>query len=262
MESWRPNHTDIYTSNSTIWVQLMNASTVDLSIGFFPSSVVAIPGLLNSSYNFSDGSIVIEKASRQYFGTVDIEEALFGATSGIVILWAIIWLAIEIRRGHFSCPKDTPTPEGEENRPSGLSNQSGVSGSTERDPLAPNFLNESVFKDKLLHYYYAPTNTELEPYERTIGKDGVSRDDIVKISERLRKMYLIYLDLWAHGNSPDTSEEEKRKWRNESQAIWTEFRRLMSSWDQATGRSLWNEDEMAQVREITSLLGQLPNKLY
>jgi len=90
MESW--DGENYYTTNFTEMVALMNLSTAEWGVGYLPPNLVAIPDALNDTYGFGSDTLVIEYAARTEVGSRDTEKVIFGVTSGVVILWAAVWL--------------------------------------------------------------------------------------------------------------------------------------------------------------------------
>ncbi|KAK7911709.1 hypothetical protein PG985_014190 [Apiospora marii] len=96
MESWESNPSKIYTTNQTLWVELMNQSTSEWSLGWLPANVYAINGTLASSnppVQFPDGAFVIEGAGVTTAGSAAIEDLIFGLATAAVLLSGIIWLS-------------------------------------------------------------------------------------------------------------------------------------------------------------------------
>src|SRR3569833_1885506 len=159
-------------------VVLMNLSTAEWGIGALPSNLVAIPGAVTDpeNSNIPDSALVIEYAAQAELGSRDAEKVVFGVTSGIVILWGLVWLWFNRRK---------------------MFDPHGRSGSSSIGPGSGSLLlrcccsvcwgllcvalcvsalvtlggsggpggggeNAADFQRQLLHFYYEPGVTELE----------------------------------------------------------------------------------------------------
>lgn len=254
MESWRG--LNYLTKNPTKWVELMNLSTVEWGVGYFPAGVVAIPGRLNVTYNFPAGTIVIENASKSEVGSRDVEKIIFGITSGVVILWAAIWLFLN--RLKFSTDGTEPLlPTGSDVASHGTS--------ITLNNLDENFITAGDFHHKLRYFYYESEKTEPEIREKNLNEESVDADDVEKATSLLREMFNLDLLIWAKQNSRQTTRGGRADMMAKSDAILFEVNRLVKSWDtnlKDTGASDTEKQEMMEIVEILRQIGpqRYPNK--
>jgi hypothetical protein len=185
MESWE--HYNYYTRNNTLWVPLMNYSTVEWGVGWLPSNVVAIPGPLNSSWNFPPGTIVIENANIEELSDKrTVESIAFGITSAIGLLWAALYLLHGKTTGTLFRPKpmheDTTAKS---SNPSTTQSDSQLMSNASAD----NFKMADDFKRELLKYYETVTTvtTELEIFERDASTQVLEGEDVEAVTELVRK---------------------------------------------------------------------------
>ncbi len=249
MESW--DNYNYYTTNSTEWIVLMNLSTSEWDIGFLPPDVVAIPGAFNSSYNFSADTLVIPNASRAEFGTRDIEQVIFGAASGLIIAWGILFLAWHLKRGTLTKPRASsshPTDDDENTLPLHANH---------------NFLSVPEFKRKL-SAVYDDEETELELYKRGIRTDGVNSEDIEVGTELLRKMYKKDLQVWAAQSAVEYSQADRLLWMDQSDSLLAELRRLVGEWNtrRPGAAEEWTREEQQELNTLVRMLSELPQTRY
>ena len=249
MDSW--DGYNYYTTNSTEWIVLMNLSTSEWDIGFLPPHVVAIPGPFNSSYNFSADTLVIENASRAEFGSRDIEQVIFGAASGLIIAWAILFLAWHLKRGTLFKPRASsshPTDDDENTLPLHANR---------------NFLSATEFRKKL-DIVYDSEDTELELYKRGIRGDGVSSEDIEVGTELLRKMYKKDLQVWASQSAVEYSQQDRLLWMDQSDSLLAELRSLVGEWNtrRPGAAEEWTREEQQELNTLVKMLSELPQTRY
>lgn len=257
MESW--DGYNYYTTNTKEWVVLMNLSTTEWNIGWLPPNVVAIPGPLNSSYNFSAGTLVIENASRANFGSRDIEKVIFGVTAGLVLLWALPWFGYHWWKGNLLNPRgsaDHDEPDGGDHL-----HVASPSGATVFGGNAGGFMPADRFKEEL-DAFYEDVQTELELHERTIQTDGVSPEDVEGGTELLRKMYDITLGIWATQNAQEVSIEERELWMDQSDALMADLRSLVASWNTRQNLAGWSQEEQLELNQLAEILRRIPEKRY
>lgn len=264
MESWKGHN--YYTRDPKKWVELMNLSTSEWNIGPLPPNVVAIPGPLNASYNFPPDTLVIENASQVAFGSRDIEKVIFGATSGLVILWAISWVGWNWWKDNLLKPRGY-TPPSEETDPDHFPpmNLDGdtiaTSSVMELGTMANGFIPASKFKTEL-DIYYEDVRTELEMYEKNLRTDGVDPEDVEASTELLRRMYETQLRLYSVQNSPEVSQRERDQMAAESEALLADFRALVVSWSGKQNVVGWGVEELEELSELVALLKAIPENRY
>ncbi|KAF7556189.1 hypothetical protein G7Z17_g1666 [Cylindrodendrum hubeiense] len=246
MESWEGRN--YYTRNTTRWVQLMNLSTAEWGIGFLPATLVAIPGHLNDTYDFRSDSIFIENASKPTLGSRHIENIIFGLVSGIVILWALVWLYVN--RSEIFSPHSTQKP----NTSDASSHTTSV---TELSTLGNGFVKAADFKHQLQHFYYDGENSMLEVCEKDYSTEKISTDDIEGAGALFRKMYGLDLQLWATQNSRQVTPDARNNLMHQSDAILAEVRRQVRVWqvnmnDPTTAAA--TEKEKREIGEIEEIL--------
>src|SRR3569833_432328 len=254
MESWDPYN--YYTTNPKEWVKLKNLSTAERNIGFLPAGVVAIPGPLNSSYNFTAGTLVTENASRTNFGSRDIEKVIFGAASGLVLLWALPWFFYHLWKGTLLSPRgstDHGEPEADDHpRPTSPSGTTVFGGYVDSG-----FMPANVF-EKELDVFYEDVRTELELHEKKIKADGVSAEDVERGTEMLRKLYDNRLGLWATRNAQEFGIEEWNLLAEQSDVLVKDLRGLIASWTARENAVVWSQEERHELQQLVSALRQLP----
>lgn len=264
MESWRGHN--YYTTNTTKWVELMNLSTSEWNIGRLPPNVVAIPGTLNASYNFPPETFVIENASQVTFGSRDIEKVLFGATSGLVLLWAFSWLAWNWWKGILLEPRGSSTlPSSEETEPGhSLDGETAHNSSMlELGAMGDGgFVTAKSFKDEL-NVYYENVRTELELYEKNPRVDGVDPEDVEAGTELLRRIYDTQLGIYAMQNSHEVTQRERDQMAEQSEALLADLRKLVASWSSGKQNTAgWSPEELQELKELGQLLRAIPENRY
>lgn len=261
MESWE--HYNYYTYNPSGWVELLNLSTAEWGIGYLPPSVIAINRTVNDADHFPPDAFVIQNAAIGTFLSRDVEKVVFGATSGLVILWAFCWVAFQCYRNSLFSPRKLTASN------SGNSANSVFSHDTDATQIElanlgsgnTKFLKAEEFKQQLHNFYYEPVATELELYEKDFVKEDVSAADVETVTELLRKMYDLDLGLWAEQNS-HTTEWEMNQFRLKSDAALAEVRHLVTSWTSRNRTPSWTEEEAVHLRSVLQVLADLPEKRY
>jgi hypothetical protein len=255
MESWRGHN--YYTTNPAKWVELMNLSTSEWNIGPLPPNVVAIFGPLDASYNIPPGSLVIENASQANAGSRDTEKVIFGATSGLVILWALAWFFWHLWKRTLFLPRGSKHPLSEE--PDGgntfyLDGETVADGSTlELGAIGNGFIPASRFKAEL-EIYYENVRTELEMYEKKLGTDDVVPEDVEAGTELLRRRYLTQLGIYGMQNAHEVTQTERDQMAEKSDALLADFRKLVASWSGQQNIVGWSEEEREELRQLMALL--------
>ncbi|KAK5660273.1 hypothetical protein OQA88_12813 [Cercophora sp. LCS_1] len=265
MEPWKD--VNYYTTNATIMVELMNASTAEWSIGFFPPNVFAIPGSLNESYSFPPDALVIENVSQGKFGELEIERAIFGGTSGVVLACALAWLAWR----HFwvqklLSPRGSSAPA--ESVPGVFdAERSGGSATGESNMLelgwygfgSDSFVEDEKFKAEL-SIYYDDVKTEPELYKKNLAVDDVVAEDVVAGTELLRRLYDLQLKIWSEKGSHEVTQEQRDLDEAQRDALLADYRKLVSTWVRESDRIGWSEEEAKELTDLTKMLGGLPGR--
>ncbi|KAK7427625.1 hypothetical protein QQZ08_005900 [Neonectria magnoliae] len=245
MDSWR--NQNYYTRNTTRWVELMNSSTAEWRIGFFPANVVAISGRLNDTYDFPSNATVIENASKTTNKKVPPESVVFIVVSIIVVL-CMIWWASANRAEIFSPRK------------------SQAWKSTEPTPTIPeNFVQASEFDRQLQNFYYNGDKSLPEVREKDPRVDIISTEDIEDAGALFRKMYGLDMSLWATQNSRQVTPAERNKMKYQSDAILSEVRRLVRAWQvnmDSPHTAAATEAEQRQMAEILAQLDSISDERY
>lgn len=257
MESFRNGN---YLSfNPKIWVELLNLSTQEWGLGYLPAGVIAIPGEwnetayenLNSTGPIPDDAIVIEDASKAEFGSRDIEKIIFGTASGIVILWAIIWLWIN--RSKLKKLRNT----GPVTDDASLGTSATLGGGV-RDE---NFVTAIYFHEQLRDFYYDGNKSHLEMREKDFKDEDVDPNDIEAATALVRKMYSVDSELWASHDTRDFTQAQRNDLMTQSDAILTEINRLVAAWDdnlkapRVTETTPRETKEMADIIQILRAIG-------
>lgn len=245
METW--HDTNIYTTKPELWLELMNLSTAEFSIGFLPPNVVAIPWLLRDNQNITipPGSFVIENASQTLFRSRKIEDIIFGATSGLAILVASIWLAWHLYHGTLFSPKSAGSADDDASSQGNNINHDHSRGT-------PDY----KFKAQIDVYYgHVP---ELELYQRTIGRDPVSAEDVEAGIELLRKRYERQLYLIAIQGSHDDTPEVRNRYGGDVAALKEDFEQLLESWQRdrhgGANTAAFTPEEEAEINEMINMI--------
>ncbi|KAI1373088.1 hypothetical protein F4677DRAFT_430203 [Hypoxylon crocopeplum] len=254
MESWEDSN--YYTTNETRWVELMNASTSDWGLGYLPAGLVAISGNLNSTYHFDNTVLVIENASRTLAGSNTVESVVFGLTSALALIWAVVWLVKN--RDTMLKPERISTNNAAASR-EGSADYSTLVEATGEEM----FVTAAAFKEQLLHFYYEPVETEIEVLEKDAVADGVVPEDVEAVTVLLRKMYNLDLGLWSLQNALYVTEAEREWMRDQSDAILAEVRRIVGEWQSQSSSISWSQPEMRQLEAISWFLeNDLPDERY
>jgi len=258
MESWEGYN--YYTTNATAWVQLMNYSTAEFGLGYFPPSIVAIPGALNGSYHFSNSTYVIQYAGRADSDNRATEKIVFGIVSAIAIAFALIWLWFN-RKTLFH-PRNSNQ---QDVLPRANSPTSNYTGTTELTPLQDNkFWGADDFKDQIFNFYYEPVYTEVELFEKSI-EDGVETEDIEAVTALLRKMYADELYLWAQQSNPSFTEAQEKEMIDKKIAIQEEIVHKVEEWaamgPRATVHTNWDAREQKELNALVNLIDRPTQQL-
>lgn len=254
MESWQG--LNYYTRNTKKWVQLMNLSSAEWGLGFLPATLVAIPGHLNDTYDFPPDSIVIQNASKTTLGSIHIEEIIFGLASGIVFLWAVVWLYVN--RSEIRSPRSS-----QDSIPSDAASQ-GTSV-TALTALDDGFVRANDFLRDLKYFYYDSDKSKLEVGEKDISIEGISTDDIENAGALFRKMYGLDLKLWSMENSRERTAAERNKIMHESDAILAEVTQQVHVWQADMSNpttTTATEDEKREMDEIVETLRAIGQERY
>ncbi|KAI8635596.1 hypothetical protein F5Y19DRAFT_408381 [Xylariaceae sp. FL1651] len=247
MESWEGHN--YYTTDPVIWVELMNYSTVEWGLGYFPQDIRALPGALNSSYNFSNETYVIEYAGRADSDNRATEKIVFGIVSAIAIAFALVWLCYNWKT--LFQPRNANSGE---SLPRPNSPTSNHTAATELTPLQDNkFWGADDFKDQIFNFYYEPVYTEIEAYEKTLN-DEIEPEDIEAVTDLVRKMYGLELLLLGHQNTRGFTEERGNELRSQNDAIQEEIRNRVKAWaglhQSPLSRAGWNEEERKVLNRL------------
>ncbi|KAJ4184690.1 hypothetical protein NW767_013120 [Fusarium falciforme] len=259
MKSW--DGLNYYTTNTTLWVELMNRSTEEWGIGYLPAKLVAIPGKFNSSYNISDDAILIQHAAQSKAGSRDTEKIIFGVASGIVILFMAAWIVYNF--DDLKPPKDDDEGAGTKDGEDATSTRTRTTEVTANEQDAQEF---GAFCQQLKDFYYSDNRSELEAAERdiveesgpTVEKPWVG--DIEEASALLRKLYSLKITMRNDGDSEHVTLAERNRHLAESDAILAEVNRLIEVRAAAMRdpSQLRAEDEdMAEMEEIETALSEI-----
>ncbi|KAI5458970.1 hypothetical protein BGZ63DRAFT_390056 [Mariannaea sp. PMI_226] len=259
MESWKG--LNYYTRDPKGWVRLMNLSTAEWGVGFFPPNVVAIPGKLNSSYSFDPGTIVIQHAAKSKVGTNGIESIIFITASLVSILCTGLWLwrnLDNLKSGGERSQPQNPNPDDasqatEGTALNGVSENRGVSASR--------------FEGLLKHLYYDSIHSELEAWEKDANMEGVTADDVEDAINLLRRMYVIDLEMWARGDERGFTNDQRNVQQWKSDAILAETHRLVDEWQlilqsSGIGATSKEEEEAEEIKEIKKILNKIGDTRY
>jgi len=277
MESW--NNSNYYTTNFTEMVVLMNLSTAEWGIGALPSNLVAIPGAVTDpeNSNIPDSALVIEYAAQAELGSRDAEKVVFGVTSGIVILWGLVWLWFNRRKmfdphgrsGSSSIGPGSGSLLPRSRSPASRGKQSAATSVTALVTLGGSGgpggggENAADFQRQLLHFYYEPVVTELEVREPDVTTDGAGSDDVEDAAALVRKMLALDMELWSHGNVPSFSDRQRDELRTRSDAVLAELRRIITGWDYQSTYLGWRQEELRELKSIVEILDvQIPGNRY
>ncbi|KAK5633617.1 hypothetical protein RRF57_009331 [Xylaria bambusicola] len=260
MESWEGYN--YYTTNTTTWVHLMNLSTAEFGLGYFPGDVVAIPGYLDSSTEFPDDTFVIELAGQGQFDEGRTVRIVLGVVTGVALLLGILWLWVyrkAILRPRNSGSQDDLAPRA--NSPTSRSTES-----TELLLLQGNRLCEaSDFRDKLYHYYYESIDTEVELAEKT-ANDPVEVGDIEAVTTLVRKMYSYDIYLYGTQNVRNREAQQLDQMRKSDAILGAVRDRVLKEWamdPNALGGLGWTYEERQQLSNLKDLLeNRLPRQRY
>ncbi|KAI3320301.1 hypothetical protein HD806DRAFT_507126 [Xylariaceae sp. AK1471] len=249
MESWEGYN--YYTTNSTRWVELMNYSTIEFGLGYFPPNIIALPGALNSSYNFSNDTFVIEYAGRADSDNRATEKIVFGVVSAIAIAFAAVW--VWFNRKTLFHPRNS---HNEDLLPRANSPTSNYTAATELTPLQDSkFWGANDFKNQIFNFYYEPVHTEVELFEKTID-DKVDTDDIEAVTDLVREGYRLELLRFGLRESQNVTEERQNKMISEEDALQEEAGRRIEEWESTAVRENWTGVEYSVLNDLVRLVGR------
>ncbi|KAK4169553.1 hypothetical protein QBC43DRAFT_365981 [Cladorrhinum sp. PSN259] len=274
MEVWY--NTNIYTTNPVRWVELMNLSTSEFSIGSLPHNLIAIPGRLrdigsstqNETIVIPPGSLVIERASRTLIKSRNIESVIFGAASGLVILVMIIWIAIHLacglplihpKRGASSmscCWRRRDGRRDAESSGGGTSNTAAESGYEYLGGMQHHEMSADRFKRELDKYYKCVP--EIELYKESLEKgDKPEPIDVEKVTELLRRRYHLRIMLL----SAPVETAKMLKMHQDAEDLKAEFEKVLQGWladgrSSRRGRNLgeWTQEELEELEEMCGMI--------
>lgn len=259
MKSW--NGLNYYTTNTTLWVELMNRSTEEWGIGYLPARLVAIPGKFNSSYNISDDAILIQHAAKTKAGSRDTEKIVFGVASGIVILFMVAWIWYNW--------DDLKPPKDDDEATIIVPGEDATSARTRTTELTANEKDKQEFKafcQQLEERYYSDKKSELEAAERDIVEEsGPTADkpwvgDMEEAAALLRKLYSLKIKMRNDGDSEHVTLAERSRNLAESDAILAEVNRLVEARAAAMrdpSQLRAEGEEMAEMEEVEVVLGEI-----
>ncbi|ETS74572.1 hypothetical protein PFICI_13056 [Pestalotiopsis fici W106-1] len=267
MESWTNEENLVLSSNQSLWVQLMNQSTSEWSLGPFPSNVYAINTTYDATYaaRFPNGALVIEKAGVAKIGDTAVEALIFGLVSAAAILWAFWWLWKEFKDGTWKSPP--PRDIGRSQRPVRL--DEGIALSTTRNDTRDNngsrlqFPTAEEFKTALLSKYYESGISELEVLDQVTGADGndlgrasVTSEEIETVQELLRKLYGFESEIigQSHAQHPDNLHDLRKR----SDAALVAIQRIVDGWK--AGANEWDQNELGHLRDIVRALNEVTRR--
>lgn len=254
MEVWKGFN--YRSKNETLWVELMNMSTIEIGIGYLPANVVAIPGKYNDSYDIPPGTYVIQNAGKSQVGTSGIERIVFLTASLVSIACAAIWLCTNWRKGVKGTASTPPAPSSD-------AASQGTSGTALLSMNGDNDVSVRAFEHKLQYYYYDSTKSNLEVFEKDSNRDNVTEEDFESGTTLLRRMYGLDLLMWARQDSGQTAEQlNALQWK--SDAIFTEVRRLADEWDEILQNPMAGATprELKEMAEVRSILDEFPPERY
>lgn len=261
MESWESyNLTDLPPNK---WLELMNLSTADWGMGFFPPNVVAIPTELNDSFaaTFPPGYLIIENAG------ADINtEPVFAATSVPAVVLMIAWFLFSLRDGFKWWRKPAP---GSDTRAKPRPPRSPLSGrSSETYTGNGSELGvgigvggggfRAVEFEKKLDRYYPRFASHAEVYERD-KRGPLEAEEVTAVSELLVRMFRNDTQLRAL-QTQEVGREEMDRLRAESDAMLAEVHRRVLAWTTAG----LDEEESRVWQEVRAVLArhQAPRYMY
>jgi hypothetical protein len=253
MESWE--NENYYTTNQTKWVELMNLSTTEWSLGFLPPNIYAIPGTLNDTYHFPDDALVIENAAETNWGSAPIESVVFGVTSAVAIAFILAWSYIQVRNGTLLRPRNEPSTNRQGEYGVLLSSRRlhGSDSSEDAEIGSPHgFQSAEIFKQTLFSKYYESIVTEIEEYDKKIShNDNIEAEDVEAVGDVLRKIYGFQFDILGqqHAFQPEGMEEKHMK----SKAAIKDIRETVDIW--ASGQMTdWNNAERRHLGRLYTTL--------
>ncbi|KAK4225636.1 hypothetical protein QBC38DRAFT_254419 [Podospora fimiseda] len=257
MNSWRG--TNIYTENSTRWIELINSSTSEFMVNYLPPNVIAIPGKLDdvtqNNITIPPDFLVIQNAGKLPFKS--LEGVIFGVTSGIALILGLIWLIYHWWRKSLLNPKqssDSAEDDPSSTTPSGTT----VVGSGNNIYFALNSKGTSAekFKADLETYYAYIPNLEL--YQRNIKNDGVAVEDVEAGTELLRRRYECQLQLISNQGTHQDTMENREKLDENVYYLTKDYEQLVGSWlsGGGVGQNLagWSNEEIEELRQIWQII--------
>jgi hypothetical protein len=259
MESW--DNENYYTTDPVKWVQLMNQSTAEWGVGYFPPNVVA----LNDSYSFDNNTFVIQNAAQADVDSRPTENIIFGVTSAFAIAWGIIYVLYNLRKKTLFRPLGSNGAS--DNASLGPGSYGGRSGSVTLSAMENgDQVTAREFEKQMFTFYYPPGLTELEVYEKDLRQDGLGPEDVEDVNALVRKMLGFDQALWSQRNSTYFRESQRDELRENSDAVLAEIRRNASAWYGQRGSMGWTPDEQRELQTIAELLdgqrGGLPERRY
>ncbi len=191
MNTWK--NQPIYSFNTTVWIDLMNRSTQDWSVGYFPSDVVAIPGSPNDITvpPIDNTTLVIAFASNGISSGEPTAQVIYSSVSAISIFFTAILLWHNWKTMLRLKPPESQLQGLSQS--AGLAQRSSTHASlrttdataddiemgtlTDQSATAKfadmgNFgTSAALFREMILRYFYEPVETELELCTKKSGED-------------------------------------------------------------------------------------------
>lgn len=253
MESWEGEN--YYTYNHTRQVELMNQSTAEWSLGYFPPNLYAINDTYSDNYpvQFPDDALVIQNADQALAGTQPVEALVFGLTSALALAWALFWAWSEYRNGTWKTLRTSLVSDEADRRPDGVTNGEVESGAG-ASGLANKFPTAEKFEQVLLSKYYESVVSELEApdHDSLSAVRNVESEDLEAVQEIIRKRYDIEFDLFSRRDAP-VNERELQQHR--SNAALAHIREVVLRWDEnSVYTDEWDEPERQRLRSMANLL--------
>ncbi len=263
MESWAGYN--VSTTDIAEWLYLMNLSTQEWGLAYLPPGIYVWDPTLNDSFHFPDNSTIIRIPSYAHWTTVQVEGIACGIAAAIALLWAIWYIWRNYKEIFGSQSKTRALSSDEESKESHphmreTRNAPGAHPTTvwQGEPIS-----DATFRHWISKFYYLNIVTEVELYENDCLLDGVEAEDVVAVTELVRKMCGIDFDVWRnqqarYGISAGKGDELRIK----SDAMLAEVRRIIAAYTRQRVAN-WTAAELEQLQAISRILREdIPESRY
>lgn len=244
MESW--HGLNYYTDDPSTHILLMNLSTREWNVGWFPPNFIAIKGALsdvNTSALLPDALVISMPDSTTSTNTPAIDAVVFGSTAGFVLVFVVAQLIWSWKSGTLLRPRQARAIDSTNTATSDDAEDSQIQPASAAQPRdgSGNDLSLGHFKRILGEYYFEPMATELEPCSHltTTTPGGRPRTgDIGKAVRLAREAISIEAQLRSLRGQGEGEAETSTKLGQRKKIILDKIRDDVQKWD-GHGQTWW-----------------------